>query len=62
MTGVQTLLFRSCKCKRYSRQHNESGHKTEAQPKEEAPQGSRRRKDKRRELRERERGVNTAWD
>ncbi|XP_046875292.1 sclerostin domain-containing protein 1b [Hypomesus transpacificus] len=38
----------SCKCKRYSRQHNDSGHKSEAQAKEQAPQVSRRRKDQRR--------------
>lgn len=35
----------SCKCKRYTRQHNESGHKSEVQPQDQAPPGPKKRKD-----------------
>lgn len=38
----------SCKCKRYSRQHNNSGHKAEAQAEEQAPHSAKRRKEQRR--------------
>ncbi|XP_071368174.1 sclerostin domain-containing protein 1b [Centroberyx affinis] len=37
----------SCKCKRYSRQQNDSGHKSEAQGKDQTARGAKRRKNQR---------------